>query len=410
MKRMYSLLLVGAILSCSCASAFAKKAPPSNLPVSQQASFIETYSPSEVMIQATGMGLKDKDALFDIRKCAVNFVLKLGTDPVLNTPAAKALFDGIAETFFAPGKVDKYISWEADRVVSAVRGKTMDGRDGMKITKMVRVNKKLLKDDLTAQGIITSQAELTDAVGMPTIMVIPEVSKGQTPIAVLEKDPLARQGAAVIESFLTAKQYDVVVPRAVDQLNEMTKLQGEIKATEEDASYELALALGSDIYIVYALTSADKRVSVQVRAYETTTGRLLGTETGYSAARPVPPEALVEEAINSAIENVLQRITNYWQDDMKKGIQYKLVIKSLSGDIDDDVKDKISDLIDDDFALSKENIVSSKTLDYNVWAKKADYNKSRKIARHIRDAMKSTAKISEININKKLIILGVEPL
>jgi hypothetical protein len=406
-------MIAGVILACGVVTVFAKKDPPppmSNLPVSQQASFIETYSPSEVTIKATGMGLSDRDALFDIRKCAVNFVLKLGTDPVLNTPSAKAQFDGIAETFYSPGNVDKYISWEADRVVSAVHGKTLDGKDGMKITKMVRVNKKLLKDDLVEKGIITSQAELTDAVGMPTIMVIPEVPKGQTPIAVLDKDPLARQAAAVIESFLTAKQYDVVVPRAIDQLNEMTKLQGEIKGTEEDASYELALALGSDIYIVYNVTYADNKVSVQVRAYETTTGRLLGTETGYSASRPVAAEALVEEAINSAIENVLQRITNYWQDDMKKGIQYKLIIKSLSGDIDEDVKDKLSDLIDEDFALSKENIVSAKTMDYNVWAKKADFNKSSKIYRHLRDAMKSTAKVTQINVNKKLIILGIEPM
>ena len=76
---------------------------------------------------------------------------------------------------------------------------------------------------------------------------------------------------------------------------------------------------------------------------------------------------------------------NYWQDDVKKGIQYKLIFKSISGSIDEKVKDKISDLVDETFALNKENIVSDKTLDYNVWAKKADFNKSSKIYRHFRD-------------------------
>jgi hypothetical protein len=55
-------------------------------------------------------------------------------------------------------------------------------------------------------------------------------------------------------------------------------------------------------------------------------------------------------------------------------------------------------------------VVSDKTLDYNVWAKKADFNKSSKIYRHFRDEMKSTGKLSQININKKLIIIGIEPL
>ena len=387
------------------------QAKDSNLPVSQQATFVETYSPAEVTIQATGLGKNDKEAIIDLRKCAVNFVLSLGTDPLLNTDGAKAQFSGIAEDFFVPANVDKYISWESDKVVSSLKSRLPNGKEGMKITKAVRVNKKLLTDDLVAKGIIKSREELADAIGMPTIMVIPETPKGQTPLEVFDKNPLAKHAAAVIESYLTARKYDVLVPKAMDQINEMTKLQGEVKGVEEDPGYQLALALGSDVYIVFAgMVYSSNKVTLQLKAYETTTGRLLGTETGYSASRPGPAEPLVEEAVNSAIDKVLQRLINYWQDDVKKGIQYKLVFKSISGSIDEAVKDKISDVMDEAFALSKENVVSDKTLDYNVWAKKGDYNKSSKIYRHFRDALKSTAKLTQININKKLIIIGVEPL
>ncbi len=383
----------------------------SNKPLSQQATFVESYSPAEVTIQATGLGKDDKAAIIDLRKSAINFVLALGTDPVLNTPAAKASFDGIAEEFFDEYNVQKYISWEADKVASSVKTKLPNGKNGMKITKAVRVNKKLLIDDLVGKGIVTSQDDLASAAGMPTIMVIPEVSKGVTPIEAFDKNPYNKHAAASVESYLTARKYDVLVPRAVDQINEMTKLQGEIKGAEDDPAYNLALALGADIYIVFAgvIYSANK-VTLQLKAYETTTARLLGTETGYSAARPGPAEPLIEEAINNAIDKVLQRVSNYWQDDMKKGIQYKLIFKSLSGSLSEDVTDQISDLMDDAFSLSKENIVSDKTLDYNVWAKKSEFNKSSKIYRYFRDNMASVAKISQININKKLIILGVEPL
>ena len=296
-------------------------------------------------------------------------------------------------------------------MISTVRTKLPNGKDGMKITKVVRVNKKLLTDDFAAKGMVATNTELSDAIGMPTIMVIPEVTKGQTPISVFDSNPLAKHAAAVIESYLTARKYDVLVPQAADQINEMTKLQGEIKGVEEDPGYQLALALGSDIYIVFAgMVYSSNKVTLQIKAYETTTGRLLGSETGYSASRPGPAEPLVEEAINSAIDKVLQRLVNYWQDDVKKGIQYKLIFKSLSGPISEDAIDKISDVMEDAFALSKENIVAEKTLDYNVWAKKADYSKSSKIYRHFRDELKSTAKLSQININKKLIIIGIEPL
>ena len=407
MINISSKIVVGMML----AAAFWVNAKDSNLPVSQQATFVETYSPSEVTIQATGLGKNDKEAIIDLRKCAVNFVLSLGTDPLLNTEGAKAQFSGIAEDFFVPQNVDKYIAWEADRVVSALKSRLPNGKEGMKITKAVRVNKKLLTDDLAGKGIIKSREELADAIGMPTIMVIPEVIKGQTPLDVFDKNPLAKHAAAVIESYLTARKYDVLVPKAMDQINEMTKLQGEVKGVEEDPGYQLALALGSDVYIVFAgLVHQSNKVTLQIKAYETTTGRLLGTETGYSASRPGPAEPLVEEAVNSAIDKVLQRLVNYWQDDVKKGIQYKLIFKSISGSIDEKIKDKISDLIDETFSLSKENVVSDKTLDYNVWAKKADFNKSSKIYRHFRDGMKSTAKLSQININKKLIIVGIEPL
>ena len=408
MNKTSKLMLTGIVLVSSMMGVHAKD---SNLPVSQQATFVETYSPSEVTIQATGLGKNDKEAIIDLRKCAVNFVLSLGTDPLLNTDGAKAQFSGIAEDFFVPANVDKYISWESDKVVSALKSRLPNGKEGMKITKAVRVNKKLLTDDLVAKGIIKSREELADAIGMPTIMVIPETPKGQTPLEVFDKNPLAKHAAAVIESYLTARKYDVLVPKAMDQINEMTKLQGEVKGVEEDPGYQLALALGSDVYIVFAgMVYSSNKVTLQLKAYETTTGRLLGTETGYSASRPGPAEPLVEEAVNSAIDKVLQRLINYWQDDVKKGIQYKLVFKSISGSIDEAVKDKISDVMDETFALSKENVVSDKTLDYNVWAKKGDYNKSSKIYRHFRDALKSTAKLTQININKKLIIIGVEPL
>jgi len=122
-------------------------------------------------------------------------------------------------------------------------------------------------------------------------------------------------------------------------------------------------------------------------------------------------EPLLEEAIGDAINKVLQRVTNYWTADLNKGLQYKLIFKVL-GEFDEDateeIQEEISDVIDSEFDLNKENIVTDKTMDYLVWAKKSDYKKSSKIYRMFKKKLKKKAKIKKININRKLIILGVE--
>lgn len=382
-----------------------------NLPTSREASFMESYSSSEVMIKATGIGEGAEESNDDLLRSAVYFVLNGGTDPLLANSEAKNKFKVLEDKFFEMDNIRKYITWEAQKISGQKKIKR-DGEKFLKRTKTVRVNKKALTEYLSSNGVIMSQDALAEAVGLPFIMVIPEVSKGKTPMQVLDANPLAKHAAATIESDLTAKQYDVVVPRASEQLNDVAQLSAEIKGAEEDVAYQVALSLGSDVYIVYAGRVEGGKASVSVKAYETTTARLLGTETGYSKTRPgTPMEPLVEEAIGDAINKVLQRVTNYWNRDVKVGMQYKMIFKMV-GEFDEDeteeIQEQISDLFDDAFDRSKENVITDKTMDYLVWAKKDDFKKASKIYRYFKKKMKKTAKIRKININKKLIIMSVD--
>lgn len=394
--------------------AFAFAAFPRNestLPLSKQASFVESYSPSEVTIKATGLGRKDRDALVDLNKAAVYYVLYLGTDPLLSDEKCKAAFEKDAEAFFEDEKIMKYISWEADKVVSTLETRLPNKRKGQKITKMVRVNKKLLSDDLISQGILTSRDELSEAIGMPFIMVIPETPKDQTPLQVFESDPLAGHAAAVIESYLTSRKYDVVVPRASEQLNSIGQIQAEVAGAEEDVNYQIALALGSDVYIVFAPGVEGGKATAIVKAYETTTARLLGTETGYSQTRPgTPSEALVEEAVNDAIDKVLARVDGYWRKDVEHGTQYRLLFKVDDGfplDDAEDVQFEISDLFDEVFSRSKENIVTDRSMDYLVWATKDEFKKASKIYRFFKTELEDMADIRRISLNRKLLVLSI---
>jgi hypothetical protein len=408
-KQLLQLALISTLsLNLSCAGS-KSIALPLYEPALKECTFKEAYSSSEVMLKSSGWGETVELANDDLLRSAIWFLLYNGTDPLLNSSESKAAFEKVKSEYSQIVKIRSFVSWEAEKIDQQL-SQNLYGRDGYKRTKHIRINKEALKQDLVKKGILVSLGDLTESQGNPSIMVIPETKKGESPIQVLDNNNLARHAAGVIESHLTAKQYEVVVPRGIEQLNEVTKLQSEMSTSEEDPSYQLALSLGSDIYLVYSGQVQNGKASIVVKAYETTTGRALGTETGYSQQRPgTPMEPLVEEAINDGIDKVLQRLNNYWTADLKKGVQYKVIFKfvgNFSKNQLQQAKDDIAKTLEDEFK-TKENIITDKTADWQVWAKSEDYGKSSKISRFVRSKLNNWS-VNEININKKLIILSIE--
>ncbi|MEN3038981.1 MAG: DUF6175 family protein [Candidatus Kryptonium sp.] len=387
-----------------------------NLPVSREATFIESYSPSEVTIRASGIGKDNKQAELDGRRAAVWYVLLGATDPILQTPEEKKAFEGIQDEIFDVKNISKYISFETTEYEARV--KLADGR--VKITKYYRVNKKLLTDDLVARNIIKPKEEITEAIGLPFIMVVPEAPKGVSPVDLLRSDRLLKKGAEVIESYLTARKYDVQVPEQMETLSELAQAQAGLKGIEEDYAYQLALAIGSDVYITYNVkvekryigSTEYRKAVVAARAYETTTARLLGTETGYSGEYAVPEEAVVEEAMNDAIDKVLSRIMAYWKDDLARGLQFKILFR-ITGNFDEDTHDEI--LMSTETALkklcnrTKQNVITDQTMDYIVWVDPKKYNSPLALFRDIRRQIESSVpvKVKRINANRKLLILEI---
>lgn len=387
-----------------------------NLPVSREATFIESYSPTEVTIKASGIGKDNKVAEIDGRRAAIYYVLIGATDPILQTPDERKAFESIQDEIFDERNIAKYITFESTEYESRV--KLADGR--IKITKYYRVNKKLLTDDLVARNVIKPKEEITEAIGLPFIMVVPEAPKGVSPVDLLRSDRLLKKGAEVIESYLTARKYDVQVPEQMETLSELAQAQAGLKGVEEDYAYQLALAIGSDVYITYNVkvekryigSTEYRKAVVAARAYETTTARLLGTETGYSGEYAVPEEAVVEEAMNDAIDKVLSRIMAYWKDDLTRGLQFKLLFR-ITGNFDEDTHDEI--LMATESALkklcnrTKQNVVTDQTIDYIVWVDPKKYSSPLALFRDIRKQIETAVpvKVKRINANRKLLILEI---
>jgi hypothetical protein len=387
-----------------------------NLPISREATFLESYSPTEVTIRASGIGKNNAQAELDGRRSAVYFVLIGSTDPILQTNEERMAFEKIQDEIFDENNIKRYISFETTEYEQRV--KLSDGR--VKITKVYRVNKKLLTDDLIARNVIKPKEEITEAIGLPFIMVVPEAPRGVSPVDLLRSDRLLKKGAEVIESYLTARKYDVQVPEQMETLSELAQAQAGLKGVEEDYAYQLALAIGSDVYITYNVkvekryvgSTEYRKAVVAARAYETTTARLLGTETGYSGEYAVPEEAVVEEAMNDAIDKVLSRIMAYWKEDLTRGLQFKLIFR-ITGNFDEDTHDEI--LLATEQVLkkvcnrTKQNVVTDQTLDYIVWVNPQKYNSPLALFRDIRSGIESQVpvKVRRISANRKMLILEI---
>jgi hypothetical protein len=429
MKQIFTLIMIAFCCAFACQTTIAAQSAP---PVSREATFIEANGEAEVLIRAKGIGAASgffgfdeegsvKNAENDARKAAVYFVLNggAGLDGILKAPDEKRKFALIEGDFWDDANVAKFISWEASHFENRVK---MAGGEKIRLEKQFRVNRRALVELLVDRHIIASVAEMTEEAGLPTIMALPEAKPGQSPLELLRTDNVLRQGASAIESYLTYRKYEVIAPDQAEKIYEQQKSQLALKGKDEDLSYEIALSVGSDIYFTYTVTidtrmvgsSEVRKASVSVRAYETTTARLLGTETGYSEESAAPASALVEAAVGNALNNVVTRINAYWKEDADNGQQYK-VIFTIGEQFDEDAKYDIADAAAKSLKKlcnrTKENTVSDKTIDYLVWITDKDLQSPSGFFRELRKEFNTNftqGKLRQVSISRKLMMVSID--
>lgn len=430
--RTYRMFIAAfSVLTLLISVGYAGTAPRSN-----QVLLIENVSPAEVLVQATGIGVWQKgDSKFknhknhmllqaedDARKAAAWFIVLGDSDPLLSTAAEKNAFSAVEGEFYEINNIKSYINWEATDFDKGPLTKTIEKKKKYELTiaKRFKISREKIRNFLITKNVLTSKAELAETIGLPSLMVLPAAAKGQNPLDLLN-DPNLSHAAKSLESALTAQMYEVIVPEASLNLAELSMAQMSIKDVEEDYSYQIALSIGSDIYITYevsleAAKFGTKKAIVSVRAYETTTARLLGTETGYSPAAKAPDQALIENAIQDAITKVLQRVTNYWKSDIKRGIQYKVIV-SIPTDFDGseitDIQDAFFEAVEEVAKNDqiKENIVTDQTIDIQLWVDPDKYKRSSKLDRKMRRTFEDAFEdgvLKKINVNRKLLMYTIE--
>ncbi len=403
------------------------------LPVSREASIIEVVSASEVSIEGVGIyksseksrRKRKKDvkkygqekAIEDAKRAAVYYLIFNGTDPLLSTPEEINRFNKIENDFFQQENINELITYTAAQPNKVI---SLDRREGVKVYMNFKVNMTFLRQLLEENLVVFSQKELSEELGYPQIMVLPVAASGKEALDVLKSDKKVQHAAGVIESYLTAKKYDVIVPAQLNAINNLTKSIQSVKKTKSDEVYQLALSIGSDIYLDYSIGQTKSayntdQVSVTVRAYETTTGRLLATETGYSKPRVGEEFVSIEEGLLAAMTNVTQRIMTYWEDDLARGVQYKVITsivrKQLSEEALESIQEDLLDSFDEIANIVKENVVTDRTIDVSLWCDNEKISDSRKLFKQIRSEFRlkqSSMLLKQVNRNRKLIILEIK--
>jgi hypothetical protein len=393
---------------------------PELRPVSHEAQLVEVVSPAEWLVSATGYSSdrakdREKDAVYDARCSAIYFVLFGGENPLLRPADETGAFGLHRSEFLSPDRIGRFIAWEPLKLNERV---VIEGGKRVRVVKDFKVNRDLLRQDLVQLGILDAAAGGV----RPVIMVIPRVEAGRDPVDFL-MDPDIASAAAAIESHLTARRFEVRIPQQGKVLDEMVQVSQAVAGIVDDPQQKLALCIGSDIYICFQLdwessfvagTSVQKATAT-VQAFETTTGKALGSETGYSKSRPSPRAVLAEEAINGAIAGVITKMEGYWRQELEQGAEFLLVI-GFEPSIPPGSVRRIQGSLSDAMRTGgwaqeyREEILTERNAHYRVWCSRDVIHGGSDLVRRIEDAIRADApsrEVRQIMVNRKLVLLQV---
>ena len=273
----------------------------------------------------------------------------------------------------------------------------------------------------TTQKVSAAKTEATETyadaaaiqdIGTPVIMVSPNLTlKDGVPDPTTES-PYSRTTAEAINGYLTKKNYDVKSFDAQADLSGILQMQSDIANTEDDLSYLASVALDADIYIKYTPVVTNDEVSVELSAYETSTARLLGSQSAVvrnnGHTSKININSNIGAAVRKAMPGIEQKILGYWKMDLAKGTQYK-VVANIKGEYSDsqteDLHDAIMKGLKSNFSSVKVNVMTAKTLDFVIYANPLKYKDSQEVYAKIRQILKPIAETKKNNITRKLILM-----
>lgn len=310
------IALIGA--ACMALTVACKKTPdipPDDFVIRGIAEQAEVMDDNTVVVLSTGYGVNDERAALDAYRAGVWFVaqsLALTQVERMNLEAYR--MDFIAEPL-------PYI-----KDVRVLGG----GPDGawIRASQRLVINKGQIRQELEHRGVLKTTDELLEEADYPQVMIISE-----DPSA-----PFAREARNEAASFLRSRGFEVLDAEGSQVLQGM-RAQLEGLSFLQDEAAMIAMTTGADIYFVVDAKvqnmGGSKQGAATIKAYETTTARLLAADNSVShnrAAGSAADSYLASEAARDGIAKVMDGILIEWKAYLTKGKAYYIV---LQGDFSD---------------------------------------------------------------------------
>ena len=289
-------------------------------------------------------------------------------------------------------------TYDAERERARAGYSELNNATGTSASPTVASTQQAYTSDYSGTGAPVSYTDIP----RPVLMVLPVNSS---------KREFDKASMEAINEYLTEKGYEVRSLEGSEDLSALIQMQGDISGNGDDMAYIAGLALGADIYIKFSGSIKNGMITSEISAYETSTARLLGTKTGSVQDHGTNRENqryLVHSAAQKAMPGLERTIHSYWSEDLKKGVQYKVVMRigeRFSGTALEDLQDQGVSALRNRFKSVKVNSMTEKTIDLVVYADPTEYPDAFAVYSAIRQAMASLAQAKKNNIVNKLIIL-----
>jgi hypothetical protein len=285
-----------------------------------------------VTVTAQGWGKRVGDTKLDAMRTGLETVI----NEMLTTPLEKIKFQEQKQMLLA--NAEKYIfDYYIKRKIQQ-KGKQRGQKYKLIMTLELTVNKEELRKELESLNIIASSMDLRKKLDNFTLM--PYVDEKKSSRAFLVKKDLVY---AKIGSYLQNQHIPFIGEeeiKSVEQNEEIINLEksGAADGGEEDLMLQLARNTTADFYIKivghvnenHVGGAVCYKVNLSVTVYTVMTGENIASQTGYSRPLSLSSPGVsiavgIEEAVNGAMNDVMDKLRLFWKDYVRDGRPYKLV-------------------------------------------------------------------------------------
>ncbi len=240
----------------------------------------------------------------------------------------------------------------------------------------LKVNKDLVRQNLVNFGVISSAKETRLTLDRFTIMPYLD-EEASSADALKWKDLFYTRFRAFFEQQgIPTIGYDEVMAAEGDEEYLTRAKSSTADDNEEDLALQIARNTPADIYvkIVARIEHGDYRgnkvdkVILTVGAYNIMTGEFIGSGEGFSEPMSLSSTgttiaAGIDQAMNAAMNTVMDRITSFWRDFVRNGRPVKLIFTDFSFSERGQIKRMLEEITNDQKLLKQAGNVT----EYMVW-------------------------------------------